>query len=519
MLTGPIETTRNLARLFAIARILARHDALFPLELAGVAPPLVWAARLVSTHDAAGRPGERLARALQELGPTFVKAGQMLSVRPDIVGQEIADDLANLQDHLRPFPASAARATVEHAFGVPVETLFAAFEDNPVAAGSIAQVHFAVTAEGREVAVKILRPGIAENFRRDLDLAHWLASIAEQARPSLRRLKPVEVVATVRAWVGLELDLRLEAAAADELAENFLDEPAFRVPQVDWQRTSEQVLTLERITGLPVDERAALVAAGHDPDAIVAIAARVFFNQIFRDGFFHADMHPGNLFVDAEGRIVAVDFGIMGRLDRMTRLTIAEMLLGFLTRDYKRVADVHFEAGYVPADRSRELFTQAIRSIGEPILGRPLAEVSLARLLAQLFGVTEQFGMPTQPQLLLLQKTMLVTEGIGRALAPDVNMWTLAQPLIERWAIANLSPPARLRDAAERTGEIARRLPDLADKAARIVDETAQSGFRLHPDTVDDLARRQSQGRGQATRWLWLLSGVALLLAVIALAS
>ena len=303
-----------------------------------------------------------------------------------------------------------------------------------------------------------------------------------------------------------------------ELEENFAGDPDFRVPAVDWQRTAEHVLTLERITGMPIDEREALLAAGHDPDAIVAVAARVFFQQVFRDGFFHADMHPGNLFVDAQGRIVAIDFGIMGRLDRATRLIIAEMLLGFLKRDYKRVAEIHFEAGFVPADRSRELFTQAIRSIGEPILGKPLAEISLARLLAQLFRVTEQFGMPTQPQLLLLQKTMLVTEGIGRSLAPDINMWQLAQPLVEEWAMINLSPPARLYDGARHAAEIARRLPDLAAKAAAIVDETAASGFRLHRDTVDELVERQSRARSRAMRWLWALATLALVLALFALA-
>jgi ubiquinone biosynthesis protein len=516
-MSGPLQTARNLGRLFAIARTLARHDALFPLEQAGVAPPLVWAAKLVSARDASGRPGQRLARALQELGPSFVKVGQLLSVRPDVVGEAIAEDLANLQDHLPPFPAAVAREAVERELGRPVDELFSSFDDEPVAAASIAQVHFAVTSDGREVAVKVLRPGIAEIIARDIGLAVWLAEIMERARPDLRRLKPVEVVNNIRDWVAVELDLRLEAAAAAELSENMADDPGIRVPQVDWQRTGEQVMTAERVRGITIDERDALIAAGHDPEALVTQAARAFFNQVFRDGFFHADLHPGNLFVDDNGAIVAVDFGIMGRLDRQTRITIAEMLLGFLTRDYRRVADVHFEAGYVPRDRSRDLFTQACRSIGEPILGRPLHEISIARLLAQLFRVTEQFGMPTQPQLLLLQKTMVLTEGIGRALAPDLNMWALAQPLIEDWALRHLSPPARARDAAESGLETLRRLPDLANKLEGIIEETSASGFRLHADTVDDLARRQSDARARANRWLWPLVGVALLLALIAL--
>ena len=516
-MTRPSQTARNLARLFAIARTLARHDALFPLELAGVAPPVVWAARMVSSRSAGGRPGERLARALQELGPGFVKAGQLLSVRPDLVGEDIADDLANLQDRLAPFPAGEARATIERELGRPVEASFQSFEDEPVAAASIAQVHRAVTADGRAVAVKVLRPGIAGVLRRDMELARWLAALAERARPDLRRLRPVQAVETLREWVDVELDLRLEAAAADELAENMADDPGFRVPEVDWRRTGEQVLTLEWVDGVPVDERTALEAAGHDAEALVAQAARAFFNQVFRDGFFHADMHPGNLFVDGNGVIVAVDFGIMGRLDRAARLAIAEMLLGFLTRDYKRVADVHFEAGYVPRDRSRALFTQACRSIGEPILDRPLNEISLARLLAQLFRVTERFGMPTQPRLLLLQKTMVVTEGVGRALAPDLNMWTLARPLIEDWAARNLSAPARAADAARRGAETLRRLPELAHKVEGIVENASASGFRLHADTVDDLARRRTDAGRPSGVWLWGLAGAALLAALLAL--
>ena len=512
-----IASLRHVLRLFAIARILARHDALFVLERVGVARPLIWAAKLVSSRRAAGRPGERLARALKELGPSFVKAGQLLSVRPDIVGRETADALATLRDRLPPFAAVAARATVEREFSRPLAECFAHFDDEPVAAASIAQVHLAVTADGRDVAVKVLRPRVAEEFRRDLELVRWLARLAERARPGLRRLRPVEVVETVRRWAAVELDLRLEAAAAAELAENFAGDPGFRVPAVDWSLTGERVLTLERIDGIRIDERERLTAAGHDPAAIVETATRVFLQQVFRDGFFHADTHPGNLFVDAEGRIVAIDFGIMGRLDRTMRLTLAEMLSGFLARDYARVARAHLDAGFVPAGQPPELFTQALRAIGEPILGKPLAEVSLARLLAQLFRVTEQFGMPTQPRLLLLQKTMLVTEGVGRVLAPDVDMWRLARPVIEEWAAGNVLPRARFAETAERLGEAVRRLPGLADAAARMADETARQGLRLHPDSLDALARRRGRSPRRAQGWLWALSALALLVAVVAL--
>lgn len=516
-MTGVIGSVRHLARLFAIARTLARHDALFPLEMLGVAPALTWAARQVSRQEVPGRRGERLGAALQELGPSFIKVGQLLSVRPDLVGEEIAHDLSNLQDSLPAFSGDAARAAIKDEFDESVDTLFEGFDDKAVAAASIAQVHFAATTDGRDVAVKVLRPGIEEVFAADMALAQWLAEWVERTQPSLRRLRPVEVVRTLADSVAIEMDLRLEAAAASELAENTAGDAGFRVPAVDWQRTGRRVLTVERIDGIPIDERDALIAAGHDPGKIVEQAAEVFFNQVFRDGFFHADMHPGNLFVDEDGIIVAVDFGIMGRLDRQTRRTLAEMLLGFLTRDYGRVADVHFEAGYVPKSSSRDLFMQACRSIGEPIFERPLNEISLARLLAQLFRVTEQFGMETQPQLLMLQKTMLMTEGIGRALTPGLNIWEIARPLIEEWSVANLGPQAKIMDGANDAGEFVQRMPGMALKAEKLVNDLTSGGLKLHPDTVEDMARQQAARTSRTLRWLWFVAAIALFVAVIAL--
>jgi len=443
------QAIKNIARLVAIAWVLARYDALFLLRDANIAPFVIRLTGLAPKKRNLGRPGQRLATALQVLGPSFIKFGQALSTRPDLVGEDVARDLSELQDSLPPFPGREARAIIEEDFGQPLSKLFQEFDDTPIAAASIAQVHFAVTTEGEPVAVKILRPGVKRAFERDLALIFWLAALSERARPAWRRLKPVEVVRTLADTVAIEMDLRLEAAAASELRQNFADDPGYRVPAVDWQRTSQRVLTLERVEGLPIDERDAIIAAGHEPGEVLAKVVRAFFNQVFRDGFFHADLHAGNLLVDADGNIVAVDFGIMGRLDKDTRRYLAEMLMGFLTGDYARVAEVHFEAGYVPRSKSMAAFQQAARSIGEPILGRPMNEISIATLLAQLFRITETFEMKTQPQLLLLQKTMLMAEGLSRHLAPDENMWVLSQPLIEDWAREHLSPAARVRDAVK----------------------------------------------------------------------
>ncbi len=508
---------RNLRRVWSIARTLARHDALFPLEILGA--PRIFATairlsgprRLHAVRDK--RPGERLALALQSLGPAFIKLGQALAVRSDLVGDDISADLSSLQDSLAPFSGTEARATIEEQLEGPLDELFAAFDDEPIAAASIAQVHRATTADGTNVAVKVLRPGIEDAFGQDLDLMLWLAEGAERLRPELRRLKPVEVVRTLEESVEIEMDLRFEAAAADELRANLVDEERFRVPDVDWTRTARRVLTTGWVEGTKIDDREALIEAGHDLEAIVANMAKVLFLQVFRDGFFHADMHPGNLFIDADGAVNAVDFGIMGRLDKKTRQYLAEMLLGFLTGDYRRVAEVHFKAGYVPADQSVEAFAQAARSIAEPILGLPLNRISLARLLAQLFRITEKFKMETQPQLLMLQKTMLVAEGVGRRLYPDVNMWDLARALIEDWMVREMGPEARIRDAV---GDVVRgieRLPALLADMEESFETMRHSGLKLHPDTVSAMtAARQKR----AKRWpLWAAAALGIVVIVV----
>ena len=489
-------------RLLGIGRTLARHNALFPFELLPQARPFLRLAKPFVNEDAAGRPGQRLAAALEELGPSFIKFGQSLATRTDLLGEAIARDLATLQDALPSFPAEAARATIAADLEQPVEALFSAFEDRPVAAASVAQVHFATTTEGAEVAVKVLRPGIERAIERDLGFFTWLARLIERTQPQLRHFKPVEAVAIFARSTRGELDLRLEAAAAVELGENAEDYVGFRVPWVDWRRTSRRVVTLERIIGQGVDDRAALIRAGHDPDRIMENAARAFFSQVFKDGFFHGDMHPGNMLIDREGTIVALDFGIMGRVDMSDRRHMAEILVGFLERDYAKVADVFFAAGFLPDDADRMAFVQAVRSIGEPILGLPLEEISFGRLMGQLLAMAEQFRMQTQPQLLLLQKTMVVAEGVGRLLNPQVNMWQLAQPLVEEWILVNLGPRARVRQAVTDGLEMAGRLPHLVRRLEEALERDRDR--HLHVDRVTLLHG-----------WLWplllgLLIGLAL---------
>ena len=514
-----MRSTRNLARLIRIGLTLARYDALFPLDALPAAIPFQRVGRALKLRHAGSleRPGQRLAAAFGELGPSFIKLGQLLSTRADLFGEEITLDLASLQDRLPPFPGREARALIEAEFANPLKDLFASFDETAVAAASIAQVHFAQTTEGRDVAVKVLRPGIVEAFSRDLDLFLWLARLSERLQPLLRRLKPAEVVEMLAEVVRFEMDLRFEAAAASELAENFAGDPDFRVPRVDWRRTGRRVLTLERISGVRIDDRAALIAAGHRIDDLVVKAAGAFFNQVFRDGFFHADLHPGNMFVDASGAIVVVDFGIMGRLDRATRFYLADMLLGFLSGDYRRVAEVHFTAGYVPPRRSVDAFAQACRAIGEPILGRPLQEISFARLLGQLFQVTEQFEMETQPQLLLLQKTMVQVEGLGRRLDPEVNIWALGRPLIEAWMRENRGPEARLQQGLETLAEVIDRVPRLIRDLERLVGDWSREGVIMHAETLAAQAAKRARHLAILLVPVWLVTAslVAIALALV----
>jgi len=409
-----------------------------------------------------------VTRALTALGPAYIKFGQTLSTRPDIVGHELAEQLKYLQDKLPPFPLDQARAAVEAEFGRPLDALFSSFSE-PVAAASIAQVHRAHRADtGEAVAVKILRPGIERAFRRDIDAFYLAARMIEILAPFSRRLRPVDVIAHFEGIVQGELDLRLECASAAEFAANTARDRGLVVPPPVWALSGRRVLTIGWADGIGLNELDAIDAAGIDRAALGRRVLTLFLSHALRDGLFHADMHQGNLKVRADGSLVVYDFGIMGRIDEYTRRVYAEILMGFMRKDYRRVAEVHFEAGYVPADRDIDEFARALRAVGEPIFGVDASRISMARLLAHLFEVTEQFGMETRTELILLQRTMVVVEGVARSLDPHLNMWAVARPVVESYIRDSIGPQALLRDMTRTLRILSRfgpRLPAMTEAA------------------------------------------------------
>jgi ubiquinone biosynthesis protein len=467
------------------------------------------------------RPGaksgeSRLSAALTRLGPTYVKLGQFLATRPDVVGTTIARDLESLQDKMAPFPQSEAEASIAVAFDKPLSTAYASFGP-AMAAASIAQVHRAeVELNGvrKPVAVKVLRPGIDRRFRLDLAALFFAAHTAEAWSTEAQRLRFIEVVSTLARSVAIEMDFRLEAAAASEMAENTREDTDFRVPTVDWDRTAREVLTLEWIDGIRLNDHGALAARGFDLPELGRKVIQSFLRHALRDGFFHADMHPGNLFVDIDGRLVAVDFGIMGRLGQKERQFLAEILFGFITRDYYRTAQVHFDAGYVPRHHSVESFAQAIRAIGEPIHNRTAEDISMAKLLTLLFEVTGLFDMRTRPELLLLQKTMVVVEGVARSLDPKLDMWTTAEPVVREWIARNLGPIGRLEDAVEGAGEIGHflgQVPGLLTRAGTLLnqfDDITRNGLVLSPETVSAIGAAEARRNRWTTIALWVIAAL-----------
>ena len=477
--------------------------------------PLTLAKLIAKRH--AGPSLAVLPAAVHKLGPSYVKLGQFLATRPDVVGPEVVRYLEFLQDRMAPFPREVAVATIEAAFARPLARVFVAFGE-PVAAASIAQVHRARVLDThgeREVAVKVLRPGVEKRFARDLSDMYFAARLAERWLPDMQRLRPIEVVDTLARTVKIEMDFRLEAAAASEFGENVSDDPEFRVPLIDWDRTAKDVLTLEWIEGTPLSDLPALKKAGYDLPDLGRIVIQTFLRNAVRDGFFHADMHQGNLFVDARGRLTAVDFGIMGRLGFRERRFLAEIIFGFIRRDYRRVAEVHFEAGYVPRIHKVEDFAQAIRAIGEPIHSRTADQISMAKLLTLLFEITALFDMKTRTELVLLQKTMVVVEGVARTLDPKLDMWLTAEPVIRDWIERNLGPVGRLADAGRAVSTLSRfaaNLPELLMRTENIViklEGLAEEGFEFSEDAIRRIGEAQARGARLGHLALWVLVVIA----------
>ena len=482
---GVLSSLGHGIRLAHAAYVFAREGAFLGVDPALLPPvlrlPLAFA-NLIAKRDGDGLAG--LSRAIDRLGPSYIKLGQFLSTRPDIVGGKVAIELERLQDRVAPMSRETAVAIIEASFGAKIDSVFESFGE-PVAAASIAQVHRGEvrTDEGlKPVAVKVLRAGVERRFARDLADMFFAARFAESLAPEFHRLRLVQVVETLARSVRMEMDFRLEAAAASEFVENSRDDPDVRAPAVDWNRTTREVMTMEWIDGVPLTDPDRLSELGFDPKALARTLIQTFLRTALRDGFFHADMHQGNFFVDGDGRIVAVDFGIMGRLGRKERRFLAEILYGFIRRDYLRVAEVHFEAGYVPSSYRVEDFAQALRAIGEPIHSRTADQISMAKLLTLLFEITALFEMTTRVELVMLQKTMVVVEGVARKLDPQLNMWSTAEPVVGAWIAQNLGPVGRLEDAGRALSSV---VAFLADAPRRL----EQIAAKFETDSENEIAK------------------------------
>jgi len=498
-------------RLTRIVHTIGRYglDEFLPRRGVG---PLGLAFRTAYFWRDASRPrAERLRLALESLGPIFVKFGQLLSVRPDLIPEDVAEELSRLQDDVPPFPWEQVADTLERAYGRPHTEVFATISSAPVASASVAQVHFATLPDGREVAVKILRPGIREVIGEDVGLMHVLAGLVERVFPEGRRLRPREVVVEFEHTINDELDLLREAANASQLRRNFADGRLLVVPEVYWDWCNREVMVMQRIDGIPVNAVARLREAGIDIPRLARDGVEIFFTQVFRDGFFHADMHPGNIFARPDGRYCGVDFGIMGTLSDADKSYLATNFMAFFHRDYHRVAVAHLDAGWVPPDTRVDEFEGAIRSVCEPIFDRPLKEIYFGKLLLRLFEVSRRFRMEIQPQLVLLQKTLLQVEGLGRQLDPDLDLRRTAQPILERWMKEQVGPRAFVRQMREEAPMWARTLPQLPRLVHRALTEDTTKRFEA------SLAKLERAQHLQARLLLAIVVVLALLVGAVLL--
>ncbi|WP_336987313.1 2-polyprenylphenol 6-hydroxylase [Altererythrobacter aquiaggeris] len=485
-------------RLLKWGRTLARHGALRGIERDPNTPPQVSRLAKIARFGTfqAGEPD--YAGAFTDIGPAAIKLGQTLATRPDLVGDVAARNLLSLQDNLPPLPFADIQRAIEASFARPIDTLYSSIDPEPVGSASIAQVHRAVTTEGRHVAIKVRRPGIRERFERDIATYEWSAAHLEALGGEAQRLRPRLTIANFKRWTARELDLRREAASASELAEAMKGFEGYMVPDVDWDRTNGAVMTIDWIDGVKISEIDALRAAGHDLPALARRLVLAFLTQAISAGYFHADMHQGNLFVRADGTIVAIDFGIMGRIDRRARQWLAEILYGLTTGNYKRVAEIHFEAQYVPSYHSVEEFATALRAVGEPMRGKPVKELSVGQMLDGLFAITRDFDMQTQPHLLLLQKTMVMVEGIATALDPDINMWDVSAPYVRNWIRDELGPEAAIADRIKEDTDTLLRIPALV---RRLEDQYPPKGGAPEPPPLPDVALMWERRIQKDRRW------------------
>lgn len=506
----------RLTRLLRILRVFARHG--LDEFVSALAPPRPyrWLLRALSWSPGARSRLPRAARlrcALEELGPIFVKFGQILSTRPDLLPPDIAHELSKLQDQVPPFAGDAAVRVIEQAYGGPLNDHFSEFDLRPIASASVAQVHFAQLKDGTEVAVKILRPGIEETIERDLALLYSLARFAQRfGSDDAKRLRPVEVVDEYNYIIHGELDLIREAANASQLRANFAGSDLLYVPQVYWDYTRTRVLVMERIAGIPISDVAALRAAGVDMRALAHHGVQIFFTQAFRDGFFHADMHPGNIFVSPEGQYRAIDFGIMGTLSARDQHYLAENFLGFFNRDYRAIANAHLRAGWVPAGTRVEEFEAAIRSVCEPIFAKPLKDISFGRLLLNLFQTARRFNMSIQPQLVLLQKTLFNIEGLGRRLYPELDLWVTAKPFLEHWMRERVGPKAWLRSLRREAPRWATMLPQFPGLLYETLQKVQEQDVRGERAAIERLERKLQ--RQERTSFMQVAGATLIVLAV-----
>ncbi len=499
-----IRTGATLERTGALEQVMEALEV--PKFTAKTLRVLAWPFKFVGHKGDPSLPPT--ARALTAMGPAYIKFGQILSTRPDVAGEDLAQQLRVLQDKLPPFPIETARQQVAHELGRPVDEIFDDFSP-AIAAASIAQVHKArLKGTDQNVAVKVLRPGIERAFRRDIDAFYFIANTVELLSPSSRRLHPTDVVAHFEGVVLGELDLRLEAASASEFAANTEGDEGFQLPRVNWNLSARRVMTLDWADGVPLGDNAALDAAGHDRVRLSERVLQLFLSHALRDGFFHADMHQGNLMVSAEGDIIAYDFGIMGHIDEYTRRVYAEILYGFIKRDYHRIAEVHFEAGYVPADRDMDEFARALRAVGEPIFGMDASHISMGNLLNYLFEVTERFGMETRTELILLQRTMVVVEGVARSLDSQLNIWQIAKPVVENYIRQSIGPKAAIRDMRKVARVMSRFGPQLPTILEKVLTDNAANTAHKTPKPKDKGPMILAVLAGALGMWLLMLMGL-----------